>query len=169
MPYSAFFRIHTRQSRVAFAVFALLLATTNGSTQDAPAATYSEAVGPLVEAKCVHCHYPGGSAPMAFMSYAELRDWAKRSYTPLDALLRTRAMPPWPASPDVGEFSNAEFLTDAEIGLLLKWIEAGLPRGNGPYNAPATPPEWQLGAPDHVFMLPEYSVPEDVVGESRKV
>ncbi len=147
--------------------FTLLAASAHAQT--GPVATYSGDVGPLIEQKCVHCHRPGGIAPMPFMSYADVRDFAKRSYTPMDALLKTRAMPPWPANPAVGEFSNREFMTDAEIELLLRWIQAGYPRGDGGYEAPAPPPEWELGTPDHVVILPEYTVPEDIVGELREV
>jgi hypothetical protein len=145
----------------------LLVARVYG--QPEPVATYSADVGPLIERKCVHCHRPGGVAPTPFMSYAEVRSWAKQSYTPLDALLRTRAMPPWPADPNVGEFTNREFMTQAEIDLLLRWIAAGYPRGDGGYEGPATPGEWEEGEPDQVLELPEYTVPESVRGEIRTV
>ncbi|MFP6617387.1 MAG: hypothetical protein VCB26_13360 [Candidatus Hydrogenedentota bacterium] len=104
---------------------------------------------------------------MSFMSYAEVRQWAKQSYTPLDALLRTRAMPPWPADPKIGAFSNSEFMTDAEIDLLIRWTKSGLPRGNGDYQGPELRGEWGGGKPDHVFELPVYTVPEDTVGQYR--
>lgn len=132
-------------------------------------ATYSEAIGPLIERKCVHCHHPGGLAPMSFMSYAEVREWAKQSYTPLDALLRTRAMPPWPADPEIGAFSNSEFMTDAEIDLFIRWTNAGLPRGNGDYQGPAPRGEWGGGKPDHIFDLPTYTVPEETIGLYKTV
>ena len=132
-------------------------------------ATYSEVIGPLIERKCVHCHHPGGIAPMSFMSYAEVRQSAKQSYTPLDALLRTRTMPPWPADPEIGAFTNSEFMTNAEIDLLIRWIDSGLPRGNGDYQGPAPRGEWGGGMPDHIFELPVYTVPEETIGQYRTV
>ncbi len=132
-------------------------------------ATYSETIGPLIERKCLHCHSPGGLAPMSFMSYAELRDWAKNSYTPLDALVRTRAMPPWSADPEIGNFTNPEYMTDAEIDLLLRWIESGYPKGDGNYQAPAPRSEWTGGKPDHIFELPTYTVAAARTAEYRLV
>lgn len=106
---------------------------------------------------------------MSFMSYAEVRQSAKQSYTPLEALLRTRSMPPWPADPEIGTFSNSEFMTNAEIDLLIRWINSGLPRGNGGYQGPVPRGEWGGGKPDHIFELPVYTVPAGTIGQYRTV
>jgi hypothetical protein len=151
------------------AVLALLAAIASGSAfgQVTANAAYSEAIGPLIEAKCVHCHRPGGIAPTSFMSYGEVRQWLKQSYTPVDALLRTRAMPPWPADPKVGAFLNAEFMTDGEIDLFIGWMKSGMPMGNGEYEGPAPRGEWIGRTPDHVFELPAYTVPQETIGEYK--
>jgi len=67
-------------------------------------------------------------------------------------------MPPWSADPEIGDFVNPEFMTDAEIDLLLRWIESGYPKGDGDYQAPAPRGEWTGGKPDHIFELPTYTV-----------
>ncbi len=132
-------------------------------------ATYSESIGPLIEVRCMHCHRPGGIAPMSFSSYEDVRRWAKQSYTPLDTLIRTRAMPPWPADPSMGEFANREFMTDGEIELFLEWIGTGLLRGDGDYKGPALDGDWVGGTPDHVFELPAHTVAESTIGEYTTV
>lgn len=155
--------------RIEAWAFVVAVVTTANTVAVAQELTYSQSIGPLIERKCVHCHRTGGMAPMPFMSYSEFRQWASRSYTPLDALLRTRAMPPWPADPEIGEFANSEFMTDEDIETLVQWVKAGMPRGNGPYAGPAERGEWTAGDPDHVIALPEYTVPENVIAKYRTV
>ena len=162
------YRAHMKFIRILVCLV-LLYFMTRAEGQAEPVATYSGDVGPLIERKCVHCHRPGGVAPTPFMSYAEVRSWAKQSYTPLDALLRTRAMPPWPADPGVGEFTNREYMSEPEIDLMLNWISAGYPRGDGDYDGPTPPGEWELGEPDLLLEFPEYTVPESVKAEIRRV
>ena len=54
-------------------------------------------------------------------------------------------------------------LTTAEIDLIARWAAAGTPEGN-PAERPAPPvftPGWQLGEPDLVVTLPEYTLRPD--------
>src|SRR5262245_25587141 len=62
-------------------------------------ATYTGGIALIFEHRCVPCHRPGEVAPMSFRSYNEIRHWAGRTNTPLESLIQTRAMPPWPADP----------------------------------------------------------------------
>jgi hypothetical protein len=64
-------------------------------------------------------------------------------------------MPPWPADPHFGKFSNDISLSDAEIAKITEWVDEGCPEGN-----PAEkPPEkkfvdgWNIGKPDRVFTM----------------
>ncbi len=130
--------------------------------------TYTEGVGLIIEHRCAHCHRPGEIAPMSFMTYAEVRKWARDTYTPMDALIRERAMPPWPADPAIGAFSNPEFITQPEMDLLIAWLKSGMPRGAGEFEMKMQWVEgWNIGQPDAVFELPEYTLAEDAKGEFK--
>ena len=87
---------------------------------------------------------------------------AKRAQL-IRAVTQTRYMPPWHATPDYGSFKGERRMTDAEIALLAKWVDAGAPVGHG--KAPE-PPEfstgWRLGEPDLVVQMAEpYTIPAD--------
>lgn len=126
-------------------------------------ATYSGGIALLYQHRCNRCHRPGEVAPMSFLKYGEIREWTTGdTNTPLESLIETRAMPPWPADPQVGRFSNAGFLTEPEMELLLEWIAAGLPRGEGGEPVQSDWVEgWNIGRPDKVFELPEQTIGED--------
>jgi len=130
--------------------------------------TYSGGVALIYEHRCVSCHRPGEVAPMSFLDYADIRKWESGTNTPLESLLQTRAMPPWPADPNVGEFANSLVLTKPEMDLLLAWIQAGFPRGEGMHVPRARVEGWNIGKPDHVFELPEHTVAAGVRSDSRE-
>lgn len=131
--------------------------------------TYAGGVALVYEHRCVSCHRTGEVAPMSFMSYDEIRKWETgATNTPLESLLQTRAMPPWPADPRVGEFSNSLFLSKPELDLLLAWIQGGFPRGEGSYAPRERIEGWNIGKPDHLFDLPEHRVKPDGKSEVRE-
>jgi len=114
--------------------------------------TYYKDVAPIVQNRCQECHRPGEVAPMSFMTYDQVRPWAKAMKT---AVL-TKKMPPWSADPHYGKFSNDRSLSQAEIDTLVAWTDGGAAAGN-PKDAPK-PREyfegWQIGKPDVVYELP---------------
>jgi hypothetical protein len=114
--------------------------------------TYYKDVAPIVQNRCQECHRPGEVAPMSFMTYDQVRPWAKAMKT---AVL-TKKMPPWSADPHYGKFSNDRSLSQTEMDTLVAWVDAGSPAGN-PKDAPK-PREyfmgWQIGKPDVVYELP---------------
>ncbi len=127
--------------------------------------TYAGGVGLIVEHRCLGCHRPGGASPMSFTSYEEIRRWASATNTPMLAVIQTRAMPPWPADPGVGEFANATYLTPPEMALLEQWIADGYPRGEGDYAPPPLPADgWPMGSPDRIIELPEITLPAEQIG-----
>jgi hypothetical protein len=131
--------------------------------------TYNGGVALIYEHRCVGCHRPGEVAPMSFVNYADVRKWETgTTNTPLESLLQTRAMPPWPAHPNVGEFSNSLFLTKPEMDLLLAWIQAGFPRGEGTHTPRERIEGWNIGKPDHVIELPKHRLAADVYTEVRE-
>jgi hypothetical protein len=90
---------------------------------------------------------------MSFMSYDQVRPWAKAIKT----AVRTKKMPPWFAEPHYGKFSNDRSLSQSEIDTLISWIDAGAKEGD-PKDAPK-PREfaegWQIGKPDLVLQMPQ--------------
>jgi len=124
--------------------------------------TYAGGVAEIMERRCLECHRMGSVAPMPLVTYQDVRKWS----TKMREVIKGHTMPPWPADPKVGTFSNSKYLTDKEYDLLLEWIDARFPRGEGEY----TPKlewagEWTIGEPDEIFELEEYEIPADVIEE----
>ncbi len=120
-------------------------------------ATYAEGIGLLFDQRCVECHRPGGVAPMSFSTYGGIRSWIKS----MKQSVESRGMPPWPADPNVAAYENSRYLTPAEMELFLEWANAGYPKGEGDFTSEAASGEWNIGEPDQVFEIPEYTLAED--------
>jgi hypothetical protein len=130
-------------------------------------ATYTGGVALIYEHRCQPCHRPGEVAPMSFLTYNDIRKWVGRTNTPLESLIQTRAMPPWPADPTVGHFSNAFALTAREMDVVLNWLKNGLPHGEGTYQPSVQwVSGWSIDKPDHVF---ELTGPSKVVDAQRRI
>ena len=114
--------------------------------------TFTKDVAPVVFRKCSQCHHPGGSAPFSLLTYGEARSHA----TQIALVARNRVMPPWKADPAGEKFIGLDPLTEAEIGILQRWIADGVREGDR-RDLP-TPPlltgGWHLGTPDLVVTLP---------------
>jgi hypothetical protein len=94
-------------------------------------------------------------APMSFMSYQEVRPWAKAILKAVE----TKTMPPWHTTEQFhGVFSNERTLTADEIATIEKWVATGAKQGN-PQDAPApmqfSDTGWSLGVPDLVVEFAE--------------
>lgn len=120
-------------------------------------ATYAGGVGQLFDQRCVECHRPGGAAPMSFATYGGIRSWIKS----MKQSVESRGMPPWPADPHVAAYENSRYLTTAEMNLFLEWANAGFPAGEGEFSSAAATGDWNIGEPDHVFEVPEYTLGSD--------
>lgn len=124
-----------------------------GEPSPASAPTFSREVAPILWQRCVQCHRAGEVAPFTLTSYVD----AARRADQLVEVVRSRAMPPWHAAPEVGQFAASRWLADAEIACLEQWAAAGAPEGN-PAEAPPLPKfpsGWQLGEPDLVLKMSE--------------
>jgi hypothetical protein len=104
-----------------------------GAQAAAATPTFNKDVAPILYANCIACHREGEIAPMQLISYQEVRPWAKG----IKAKVASREMPPWFADPRYGKFKNARGLTQAQIDMLVAWVDAGAPQGTG--TAPALP------------------------------
>ncbi|MCI0627089.1 MAG: thiol-disulfide isomerase [Acidobacteria bacterium] len=100
---------------------------------------------------------------MPLLTYRQVRPWAKA----IREVVLTRRMPPWFAAPEHGKFVNDTSLSKGEIDKLATWVSSGAPEGD----PSDLPPEkvfthgWNLGVPDVVFELPQYTVPASGVIE----
>jgi hypothetical protein len=123
--------------------------------------TFTRHIAPILFTRCVVCHRPHGPAPFDLVSY----DAAKRRGTQIARVTRSRQMPPWKAEPGYGgEFVGQHPLTEQQIDLIARWVDAGSPEGD-PRDLPRAPTwssDWQLGTPDQVltFAAP-YTLPPD--------
>jgi mono/diheme cytochrome c family protein/peroxiredoxin len=130
---------------------------------------YATQIAPLLQQNCVGCHRPDGIGPWSMNSHRRVANYAEM----IEEVLLTRRMPPWDPHPDYGVFLAPQQLSREETQTLLRWVEAGAPRGPGPdpLEEPLPPlPEWRLGQPDAVLELPEpQSVPATGVVDYRYV
>jgi hypothetical protein len=88
--------------------------------------TWTGDVEPIVSARCVRCHQPNGFAPMSFATYHDAKAWASA----IRAEVLSSRMPPWPAAPGYGDFSNDAHLSAVEVELLARWADGGAPLGS---------------------------------------
>src|SRR3989442_13633615 len=84
------------------------------------AVTFNRDVLPILQKNCQTCHRPGEIAPMSFLTYRDVRPWAKA----IKAAVVKRQMPPWFADPAYGHFANDRRLTDAETVTLRPWADS---------------------------------------------
>ncbi len=126
----------------------------------ATAPTFAKDVAPILYKACADCHRPGSIAPMALLSYDDVRPWARA----VKQRVVSREMPPWGADPAVGTFANDPSLSKAEIDTIVAWVDGGAPEGNAS-DLPKVPQfveGWHIGKPDMVFKFVQpFRVPAD--------
>jgi mono/diheme cytochrome c family protein len=99
--------------------------------------TYYQDIAPLLQAKCVACHSPGGIAPFALDTAAAAQGHAAMT----KVATQSREMPPWPPGPLSPRMLHERVLSDQEIALLSAWADAGAPLGDATHPAPPRQPE----------------------------
>jgi copper type II ascorbate-dependent monooxygenase-like protein len=132
---------------IAANVAACAAAATNSS-----AATFHKEVLPILQTRCQDCHRPGEVAPMSLITYQDVRPWAKS----IREVVLTKKMPPWFADTHYGKFSNDRSLSQAEIDIIVTWVDGGAKEGN-PKDAPPARKfveGWDIGKPDLVLEMP---------------
>ncbi|MBL8186446.1 MAG: thiol-disulfide isomerase [Acidobacteria bacterium] len=130
------------------------------SQSSAAVVTFNKDIAPIIQTKCQACHRPGEVAPMALLTYKQVRPWAKS----IREAVTSRTMPPWFADEKHTEFSNDPRLSQKEIDTIQAWVSGGAPEGD-PKDLPPNPnfPEgWQIGKPDVVLpMTVEFNIPAE--------
>ncbi|MFT5464915.1 MAG: hypothetical protein ACI8UO_000001, partial [Verrucomicrobiales bacterium] len=126
--------------------------------------TFSEHIAPIVFENCTVCHRPGEPTPFSLTDYSSV----KRRARTIARVTEDRYMPPWHVDEGWGEFQEKHALTDSEIALIGKWVEAGAPEGD-PAKTPKLPdfPKgWSLGEPDLIVEMEE---PFEVYAEGKDI
>jgi hypothetical protein len=127
------------------------------NTSSTAPVTFQKDVLPILQKNCQSCHRPGQVAPMSFLSYAEVRPWAKAMKT----AVMTKKMPPWFADAHYGRFLNDRSLSEADITTIAKWADTGAVEGDAKDAPPLVqwPADgWEI-QPDFIVKGPESSVP----------
>src|SRR3954466_15620707 len=117
---------HVAAAACACAV-GLMLPAAAAAADTAKTPTFTRDVAPIFQEKCEACHRPDSIAPMSLVTYEDARPWARSIRNRVEA----RNMPPWSIDKTVGiqEFKNDRSLNDAQIATIVKWIDAGAPKG----------------------------------------
>ncbi len=126
--------------------------------KEAGQVTYAKDVSRLLQNRCQECHRPGQIGPMSLLSYDDAVAWSES----IREVVQEGRMPPWPADPRYGKFSNDRHLSDAEKKTVLTWIDAGCPKGDDKdLPKPKQFAEgWRIDKPDLVLSMGEaFSVP----------
>ena len=129
----------------------------SGTSQSA-VPTFSKDVAAILYKNCASCHRPGEIAPMSLLTYENARPWARA----IREQVALGNMPPWHAAAPRGTFSNDRRLSDQDKDTLIRWADAGAPKGD-PKDLPPVPKfvdGWEIGTPDAVISMPkEFEVP----------
>src|SRR5947207_8503283 len=147
------------------AVLAFAAPSLAGDTPAKPV-TFSRDVAPILQAKCQECHQPNSIAPMALITYQDVRPWARS----IRERVAARQMPPWHIDRSVGvqKFKNDMSLTDEQVDTIVRWVDEGAVQGD-PKDLPPPKPlvtdnQWKAvrdgyGPPDLVIKSSEYTMP----------
>ena len=151
---------------LAVGLFALAIVIGGAAPVSAAAAaeapTFTKDVLPLLQRSCQSCHRPGTAAPMALLTYGQVRPWARA----IKDRVSTRQMPPWHLDRSIGVYRDDPSLSDAEIATIVGWVDAGAPQGN-PEDAPppidlAALDEWAWGEPDLIVSMKDgFNIPAE--------
>ncbi len=143
---------------------ALAAQSTNG---DEPEITFTRDIAPIVQENCQICHRESSVAPMSFVTYRDVRRYARR----IREQVSRRLMPPYHLDVGVGiqDIKDDWRLEQEDIETIVAWVDAGSPEGD-PADMPP-PVEWPdrqmwqlehiLGPPDHVIKSKPFTVPAE--------
>ena len=112
--------------------------------------TWNRQVSRIVYANCASCHREGGTA-FSIMEYAEARGAAEA----IKRSVLSRSMPPWGAVKGFGALRDEQALSEAQIEMIVDWVDTGTGRGNNPRALPEQPPRPARVAP---FVAPKNSI-----------
>jgi hypothetical protein len=158
---------HERSTQ-SYLVVSAVLGGALALAQPASAAnpTFTKDIAPIFQEKCQACHRPESIAPMSLVTFEETRPWVRSIKT----RVASRQMPPWHIDKTIGiqKFQNDRSLTDTQIDTIVKWVDAGAPKGDmKDMPAPKQWPDesvWNFqelfgGPPDLIIKSTPYTMP----------
>ena len=98
------------------------------------AITWNRQISRIVYAHCVSCHREGGTS-FSLLEYAEARERASA----IKRAVLERTMPPWGAVKGFADLRDDPSLSEAQIEMIVEWVDTGTGRGNNPRAAPERP------------------------------
>src|SRR5438105_10444579 len=118
----------TRAAITLLVVGALYPTTSAQQPTSAGAVTFAKDIAPILQKSCQNCHRPGAIAPMSLLTYQDVRPWARS----IKSKVVAREMPPWYIDRHIGisKFKDDPSLTDAEIGIITRWVDQGAAAGD---------------------------------------
>lgn len=124
-----------------------------GAAFAASVPTFNKDVQPILASRCQSCHRAGEIGPMSFMTYKEVRPWAKA----MKQSVASRRMPPWFADPHVGQWANDRSMPAADIETITKWVDGGAPEGDLKDRRAERKfvDGWNIPEPDFVVKMPQ--------------
>ena len=128
----------------------------------APSPTFTKDVLPILQRSCQNCHRPGTPAPMALLTYQDVRPWARA----IKQKVASREMPPWHIDRSIGEYLEDPSLSDREVAMIAAWADSGAPEGRAadapPARVFAPTTEWTYGQPDLIVRMAKgFKIPAD--------
>jgi hypothetical protein len=126
--------------------------------------TFTKHIAPILQRSCENCHRPDGVAPMALVTYEDVRPWARAIKQRTSLGPKAGVMPPWYVEKTIGiqQFHNDPSLSDEEIALIGTWADHGAPRGNPadmpPAKVYADRTTWAIGTPDLIVRMKDVRV-----------
>jgi mono/diheme cytochrome c family protein len=144
-----------------FVVMALLLLAIAGRASASDAIpTFNKDVAPILFNNCAECHRPNEIGPFSLLTFQD----AKKRARQLADVTHKRIMPPWKPHAEWGDFKDARHLSDQQIAVFQKWLDAGMPEGEA-QDIPPMPQfkdGWKLGEPGLVLTMPKaFDVPAE--------
>src|ERR1700704_13189 len=93
---------------------------------------FTKHVPPILQRRCENCRRPDGVAPMALVTYEDVRPWARAIKQRTGVGPKAGVMPPWYVEKNIGiqQFHNDPSLSDDEVATMAKWADSGALRGN---------------------------------------
>ena len=112
--------------------------------------TWNRQISRIVYSHCVSCHRDGG-ASFPLVEYAQARGAAEA----IKRAVLSRSMPPWGAVKGFGALRDEQGLSEAQVEMIVEWVDTGTGRGNNPRALPEQPPRPAAIAP---FVAPKDSI-----------
>ena len=107
-------------------ILAILGCDGESTTSDGSALTYYKDTKPILDARCANCHVPGGIAPFALVTFADVQEHAGA----VKAAVADRTMPPWMPADGCNDYVNDRSLTEEQIDVIVRWVDGGAAEGD---------------------------------------